>query len=156
MRTLIYKRTHNGDPDPKTGVFGNHDCMGSVRAWPFGALIGIGGLGQEPRGHCIDGKLTWIGIGPLSIDHTARGPQLVFRHFWYRGEEGPMLKTKYPTLARRMYDRNIRTLMHSPSAEPALDRDVEKILRLAENAPASAGLAHRGKSADKRSDRLCR
>ena len=29
MRTLIYKRTHTGDPDPKTGVFGNNDCMGS-------------------------------------------------------------------------------------------------------------------------------
>src|SRR4051812_45820013 len=48
MRTLVYKRTHSGDPDPKMGVFGNHDCMGEVRAWPFDAVIGIGGVGQQP------------------------------------------------------------------------------------------------------------
>jgi hypothetical protein len=107
MRTWIYKRTHSGDPDPKTGVFGNHDCMG---AWQFDAVIGIGGVGQEPQSHRIAGKLTWIGIGPHAIDHTGRGPQLVFRHFWYRGEEGPMLQTNYPALSSRMYDRNVRVI----------------------------------------------
>ncbi len=40
MRTLIYKRTHSGDPDPETGVFGNHDCMGRVKDWQFDAVIG--------------------------------------------------------------------------------------------------------------------
>ena len=34
MRTLIYKRTHPGDPDVD-GLFGIHDCMGQVRAWSF-------------------------------------------------------------------------------------------------------------------------
>ena len=31
MRTLIYKRTHSGDPDPTSGRFGVRDCMGKVR-----------------------------------------------------------------------------------------------------------------------------
>ena len=39
MRTLIYKRTHPGDPDAK-GRFGIYDCMGRVRAWDFEAVIG--------------------------------------------------------------------------------------------------------------------
>ena len=42
MRTLIYKRTHPGDPDEK-GRFGICDCMGRVRAWDFEAVIGVGG-----------------------------------------------------------------------------------------------------------------
>ena len=48
-RTLIYKRTHTGDPDPKAGVFGNNDCMGTVRKRDFDAVIGIGGIGPEPK-----------------------------------------------------------------------------------------------------------
>ncbi len=153
--------TRPGDPDPKTGVFGNHDCMGEVRAWRFNAVIGIGGVGQEPHSRGIARKLTWIGIGPQAIDHNGRGPQLVFRHFWYRGEQGPMLETNYPALASRMYDRNVRVLIHSPSSEhhAALDREVKKILRLAEHASASDGPANRGKLADKRSvrpNRVCR
>jgi hypothetical protein len=49
MRTLIYKRTHPGDPDT-TGRFGVCDCMGRVRTWDFEAVIGVGGLSHEPRG----------------------------------------------------------------------------------------------------------
>jgi hypothetical protein len=166
MRTLIYKRTHSGDPDPKTGVFGNHDCVGEVREWPFDAVIGIGGIGQEPQDHRIAGKLTWIGVGPLAIGHTGRGPQLTFQHFWYRGEKGPMLQTNYPALASRMYDRNVRVLMHSPSPNEqqdskiaALDRDVREILHLAMDASPSNGSAERGKSSGKstvRPNRVCR
>jgi hypothetical protein len=150
MRTLIYKRTHSGDPDPETGVFGNHDCMGKVRDWPFDAVIGIGGVGQEPRNHRIAGKLTWVGIGPQAIGYTSRGPQLIFRHFWYRGKDGPLLEENYPALASRMYDnKNVRFILkHSPSPgghqdnkTAALDHDVEKILAMA--APPSKGPAER-------------
>jgi hypothetical protein len=42
MNTLVYKRTHTGDPD-ESGIFGIHDCMGQVRGWNFGAVIGVGG-----------------------------------------------------------------------------------------------------------------
>jgi len=52
MRTLIYKRTHTGDPDAN-GCFGIYDCMGRVRALDFDAVIGIGGIGSEAQ---------WAGI----------------------------------------------------------------------------------------------
>jgi hypothetical protein len=48
MRTLIYKRTHHGDPDP-AGRFGIHDCMGRVRTWSLEAVIGVGGIGADPE-----------------------------------------------------------------------------------------------------------
>jgi hypothetical protein len=44
MRTLVYKRTHNGDPDAE-GRFGIHDCMGQVRSYGYEAVIGVGGVG---------------------------------------------------------------------------------------------------------------
>ena len=49
MRTLVYLRTHNGDPDEED-VFGIHDCMGQVRSWRFEAVIGVGGMSASlPR-----------------------------------------------------------------------------------------------------------
>jgi hypothetical protein len=155
MRTLIYKRTHCGDPDPKTGVFGNYDCMGSVRGHRFDAVIGIGGIGREPRDHGIAGKLTWIGIGAQKFDDPdrpkARGPQVSFRHFLYLREDGPLLERDYPALASRMYDKNVRALIrslatvrrHSVSKISDLDGDVRKILRLGMAAPPSNRLAAR-------------
>ena len=62
MRTLIYKRTHHGDPDA-TGQFGIHDCMGRGRAWDFEAVIGVGGVGPEPRSQGLDCKVNWIILG---------------------------------------------------------------------------------------------
>lgn len=115
MPTLIYKRTHNGDPDPHTGTFGNHDCMGRVRAWPFDAVIGVGGAGTEPVRWNIAGKVTWVGIGvhpgqPAGPDH--RGPTVMFDHFLYLGEDGPLLADLAPNLAARMYGHNVRAVMH--------------------------------------------
>ena len=91
MRTLIYKRTHCGDPDPNTGVFGNKDCMKSIRERQFDAVIGIGGIGQEPKGYGIDGKLNWIGIGPSSHGRHAKSGsrRLIFRRFKHFGQAGP-------------------------------------------------------------------
>lgn len=147
MRTLIYKRTHIGDPDPETGVFGNNDCMGSVRERQFDAVIGIGGIGREPKSHGIAGKLNWIGIDPIhdGRDSYSRGPRLRFHHFQYLGKDGPPLDEKYPALASRMYDKKVRIFMHSPSpAGGRLDQDVKNILRLAEAAPRSKQPAKRG------------
>ena len=87
MRTLIYKRTHSGDPDPASGVFGNANCMRSVRAWPFDAVIGIGGIGPEPTRKGIAGKLTWIGIGPHKTGDPRR-PHVTFDHFLYLAKRG--------------------------------------------------------------------
>ena len=146
MRTLIYKRTHSGDPDGEAGIFGNHDCMGSVRGWYYDAVIGIGGIGQEPESHGIAGKLTWVGIGPIFDYHhlqNSRGPKVRFQHFLDLGEHGPLLRKKYPALATRVYDRNVRILMHAPSlgTKSALDHDVENILRSAKRKPPSKGTA---------------
>jgi hypothetical protein len=134
MRTLVYKRTHSGDPDPVSGVFGNHGCMGSVRGWKFDAVIGIGGVGSEPSRHRIAGKLTWVGIGPHKTGDPRR-PRVTFDHFLYFGEDGPPFAEIAPILARHVYDRNVRVIMDSLSdAERA---ETSRILRAALTAPAS-------------------
>jgi|HubBroStandDraft_6_1064221.scaffolds.fasta_scaffold382330_2 hypothetical protein len=135
MRTLIYKRTHEGDPGPQTGVFGNHDCMGTVRGWRFDAVIGIGGIRPWPECKGIARRLTWVGIGPHKIGEPSR-PRVMFDHFRYYRNGGPLLKEKAPALARRMYDKNVRVITScSLSSEERLD--VERILGLARNAPPS-------------------
>jgi hypothetical protein len=135
MRTLIYKRTHNGDPDPETGEFGNHNCMGQVRGWDFNAVIGIGGIGQEAKRNRIARKLTWVGIGPhKSGDSSCL--RVTFDHFLYYGEEGPFLETVAPALARRMYGGNVRLILDaSLSTKGRLE--VAKILDTARAAPPS-------------------
>lgn len=140
MRTLIYKRTHSGDPDPRTGLFGNNNCMGIVRGWSFDAVIGIGGIGQEPERNGIARKLTWVGIGPHKTGDPRR-PLVTFEHFLYDGEQGPLLKEIAPALARRMYCKNVRVLIHSLSSEERWE--VEKLLDLARDAPPSSQLAKR-------------
>ncbi len=137
MRTLIYKRTHEGDPHPKKGLFGNNDCMGKVRGWPFDAVIGIGGIGREAERNGIARKLTWVGVGANKKGEPGR--QLVtFDRFRYYGEQGRLLEEIAPVLARHMYGKNVRVLINLSSEER---REVKKILRLAEDAPPSNQLA---------------
>lgn len=140
MRTLIYKRTHSGDPDPASGVFGNADCMRSVRAWPFDAVIGIGGIGPEPIRNGIAGKLTWVGIGAHKTGDTLR-PRVAFEHFLYFGDNGRSFTTLAPILAAHIYGRNVRTIMNSLSDKERAE--TERILRMALDAPASAALLRR-------------
>jgi hypothetical protein len=136
MRTLIYKRTHHGDPD-KTGQFGIHDCMGQVRKWDFEAVIGVGGVGPEPRSHRLDGKVNWIGIGPHKrAAADRRGPIVTFDHFVFYGSDGPDFEKLAPSLAERIYSTNVRAIMKGISAEQ--QREVDKILGLAKHAPASS------------------
>ena len=161
MRTLIYKRTHSGDPDPESGVFGNHDCMGTVKGWRYEAVIGIGGIGPEPKRNRIAGRLTWVGIGPHKVFDNPKNPdspRVTFDHFWYRGERGPLLDAVYPVFARRMYEKNVRVLIHpSPHTEVrhsvGLDRDIKKILGLAKRAPSSGKLRKRKLDS---ASRICR
>lgn len=133
-RTLIYKRTHVGDPDA-FGRFGIHGCMGRVRAWPFEAVIGIGGLGDEPTSHGIDRRVTWVGIGPRhSVAHDTRGPLVTFDHFVLLDQKGPLLHELAPRLAKRMYGGRVRALLNCSSGEAD---EVARILQLAANAPPS-------------------
>ncbi len=136
MRTLIYKRTHPGDPD-LDGRFGIDDCMGRVRSWKFDAVIGVGGMSGEPRGHGLDGKVNWIGIGPhRRTMPDKRGPVVTFDHFWFRGPDGPEFEVLAPRLAQRIYSKNIRVLMNGLSDEERAE--VATVLKLAEDAPPSA------------------
>ncbi len=136
MRTLVYKRTHNGDPDCRTGIFGNHDCMGKVRGWEYDAVIGVGGIGPQARDEDIAGKLTWVGIGPHVIDR--RRMLIGFDRFLYYGPNGPLLKTKYKALAKRMYGNGVRVIIDGLT--PAERIDADRILALAKRAAPSKGL----------------
>jgi len=137
MKTLIYKRTHHGDPDEQ-GVFGINDCMGQVRAWNFEAVIGVGGLGPEPRSHGLDGKVNWIGIGPHKRAVAGkRGPVVTFDNFVFYGSSGPDFETLAPALAERIYSRNVRVTMNDLSATE--QAEVKRILSRAKGAPASRG-----------------
>src|ERR1019366_6118854 len=75
MNTLVYKRTHTGDPDI-AGVFGIHDCMGRVRRWGFEAVIGVGGKSPDPGDEDIALKINWIGINPNKTEFGDRGPRV--------------------------------------------------------------------------------
>ena len=111
MRILTYKRTHVGDPD-RYGRFGIYDCMGRVRNYSFDAVIGIGGIGREPRSFGIDRKINWVGINPKRRPRSGgRGAEVSFEKFLPLEEHGPLLKTLAPSLARRMYNGGARILL---------------------------------------------
>ena len=135
MRTLVYKRTHTGDPD-SGGRFGIHGCMGRVRAWDYDAVIGVGGLGPEPTSHGIDGRVTWIGIGPRkATGKDPRGPLVTFDHFVLYDAHGPLLHEHAPRLAKHMYEGRVRVLIN-PSPEEA--KEIARLLRRARKAPPSS------------------
>jgi hypothetical protein len=99
--------------------------MGRVRAWPFDAGIGVGGIGPEPTAYGIDRRVTWIGIGPHKARaKDPRGPLVTFDHFVLLDERGPLLRERAPRLAKRMYDRGVRALLTNDlriaCASPAL------------------------------------
>lgn len=138
MRVLVYKRTHNGDPDAK-GCFGAYDCMGTVRDREFDAVIGVGGIGSEARTNDIDGLVNWIGIGPhKQYVPGKRGPEVLFDHFLYFGTDAPDFRELAPQLAGRMYRDNVRSILDGMSE--AEQKEAERIVRLAEGEPPSPGL----------------
>jgi hypothetical protein len=111
MRILTYKRTHVGDPD-QYGRFGIYDCMGRVRNYAFDAVIGVGGIGQEPKSFGIDRKINWVGINPKrKLSVGGKGVEVTFKKFLRLEEDGPLLETLAPSLARRMYDGGARILL---------------------------------------------
>jgi hypothetical protein len=141
MRVLIYKRTHVGDPSDK-GVFGCHDCMGTVRGREYSAVIGIGGVGAEPRSFGIDGKVNWVGIGPHKAVEPrlgSRRPLVTFDHFSLFDNRGPEVASIAPGLAKHMYETNRRVVM-SDSLPANLQAEVQEIVRMASDSPGSMGL----------------
>lgn len=134
MKTLVYKRTHKGDPD-KNGWFGIQDCMGQVRGYSFDAVIGVGGRGSRPHRQCIAEKINWIGLGARKKRHAARrGPLVTFQHFRLYEEKGDYLRTRAPILAKHLYSKNARILLNFTPAER---KEVRRILNMAKTAPCS-------------------
>ena len=111
MRILTYKRTHTGDPNDG-GVFGVNNCMGRVRDLSYHAVIGIGGIGAEPRSYNIDGKITWVDICPTKIPgEEGHGVIVTFQRFVLFDAAGPALSSLAPALAKRMYQGRVRYLL---------------------------------------------
>lgn len=128
MRVLIYKRTHDGDPDDR-GCFGVLDCMGVVRSLEYDAVIGIGGIGPEARAAGIAGKINWIGLTPSkTVDADKRGPLVTFASFLNFGTDGPDFTALAPILAGRIYTNNIRYLIVELTED---DNEIRSILALA-------------------------
>lgn len=138
MRTLVYKRTHPGDPN-SSGHFGCEDCMGRVRSWDFDAVIGVGGLGAQSSSHGLEGKINWVGVGPRKhLCPSGRGPVVGFDHFVLFEDEGPDFASLAPTLAGRLFRENVRVLLHDVDARER--KEIGRILELATDAEPSKPL----------------
>ena len=127
MRILTYKRTHIGDPDP-TGRFGIYDCMGRIRLLDFDAVIGVGGVGAEPRSYGIDRKVNWVGVGATKQRYPGRaGVVVTFEEFRLLEEQGPPLEELAPVLAKRMYEGRARILLdgYTPEEEAEAEAIIE-------------------------------
>ncbi|WP_338919390.1 hypothetical protein V0M98_18590 [Pseudomonas silesiensis] len=140
MRILTYKRTHTGDPDP-TGQFGINNCMGRVRNWSFDAVIGVGGIGPEPRIYGIDGRVTWVGRNPSWSPHPLGHGQIVtFESFALLEHTGPLLSSLAPYLARRMYEKGARILLKDYSQEEQAEAEALLFFLLGNSSsPATIG-----------------
>jgi hypothetical protein len=143
--TLVYKRTHKGDPN-LSGIFGIHDCMGQDRGWAYEAVIGVGGKRPRPKHRDIACKINWVGIGPLRREHDDpvwdaarrpgwnkkfKGPLVQFKFFRLWDEEGPYLRELAPKLFSHMFiERQVRALT-SDSLRREMQDEVQGILRWA-------------------------
>jgi hypothetical protein len=139
MRVLIYKRTHQGDPD-SSGWFGQGGCMGRVRCWNFDAVIGVGGMGSEPVKNGIAYKLNWIGIGAHKENHQKNGgPVVTFKHFCLFENTGKELSIIAQYLAERLYSKNPPRLFFSDNSTlNTREKDeIERILKMARDARPS-------------------
>jgi hypothetical protein len=135
MKTLVYKRTHIGDPDER-GCFGIEDCMGRVRGYKFESVIGVGGKSSQPRSQGIAEKLNWIGLGARKqAAKNRKAPVVTFEHFILYEDAGENIHDLAPVLARHLLAKNARVLVNFTHAEQI---EVNKILDMAKNAPRSA------------------
>lgn len=151
MKILVYKRTHVGDPGPD-GCFGVHDCMGAVRDREYDAVIGVGGIGSEPKFHGIAGTVNWIGVGPHKTYNGKRGPEVTFDHFVYYGCDGADFVGCAPVLAKHMYDQNVRSILHGLTEVEYAEARV--IVAWADGAPPSPLL--KGDTGDERAFSACK
>lgn len=130
MRILIYKRTHTGDPNVGR-QFGNEGCMGRVRGFAFDAVIGVGGIGGQPRKQGISGKINWVGRNPRKSRNPvdARGPLVSFDSLDFRlfEQQGPSFLEHAPLLAKKVFGNRSRFVFRSLT--PAEQREAELLIR---------------------------
>jgi hypothetical protein len=109
--------------------------MGRVRSWDFDAVIGVGGK-HPNRGHeDLARKINWIGLRP-HWKKGRKGHLVTFDRFCLWEEKGPPLKEIAPRLYKYMYkDANVRVVL-SKSRPPELQKEIQDILDLAQNAQA--------------------
>ena len=125
MNTLVYKRTHRGDPCEE-GIFGCNNCMRSVRCRSFDAVIGVGGKSQWPREQGIARKLNWIGRNARKSGLAEDGfPTIVFDWFVLWNEEGPDFKGLAPRLYEYMFKKG-HDVRHVMSSSNCLSRKMRK------------------------------
>lgn len=134
---LIYKRTHKGDPD-SNGIFGIHNCMGSIRDREYDAVIGIGGKRPWKRFEGIGLRVNWVGIVPTKHDGSGGKASLVtFSKFCLFDEKGPFVKKIAPRLYKHMYVDAHRRVVMSSSLSSAVLGEVIEILKLADKCAGS-------------------
>ncbi|HEA3089964.1 TPA: hypothetical protein RVR74_002281 [Aeromonas salmonicida] len=132
-RILVYKRTHTGDPS-LAGDFGVNDCMGKIREYDYDAVIGVGGIGDEPAKYGIQRKVNWVGIksgqSPKLI--SARGDIIHFNEFVLLEHQGPYFEVLAPLLAKRLYEGRARFILSSLSQQELIEanRVIEYCLKL--------------------------
>ena len=103
MKILVYKRTHDNDPDNK-GQFGVNDCMGRIRNYDYDAVIGIGAKYTDPGSEGLSLKINWIGVKPLRTNSFNNGnPIVCFERFKHFHDKGDYIPNKYPHLYEYMY-----------------------------------------------------
>lgn len=140
---LIYKRTHTGDPNSE-GVFGCHDCMGTIRNRKFTDVIGIGGICPDSGYENMAEKINWIGIGATKLELVDnRAMEVVFDHFCLLEEDGELVEKIAPNLYKHMYleeKSKSRRSVHSTSLPVAALKEAFEILEMAKNYSPSKNL----------------
>ena len=134
MATLVYKMTHKGDPDSDLGWWGVKDCMGQVRSFPFGAVIGIGGRSWWKNQISRVGEIVWVGLEPDKMPIRGKRPKVRFAHFRYFCEGELLLSKIARELDKAMQSCRFKLYDFSRVEE----QEIEKILALARKAGHSA------------------
>lgn len=150
MNTLIYKRTHRGDPNSE-GTFGCHDCMGRVRGFLFDAVIGVGGKRPWPKDADMALKINWIGLNPYRVGISKRGhPVLKFQFFRLWNSKGPDFKDYAKRLYRHMFVDGNRRFVLSESLPTDMQNEVADMLRRLQNYSPGRPLGIEEKNSSKR------
>ena len=133
MRIYIYKLTHIGDPNPD-GLWGYCGCTGSFLNGTYDAVIGLAGWSHKIK--ALRTNVAWIGLRPEKIGRLLGIDVHRLEHLLI--DPGIDVRTKAPKLFEKMFAVHRRTpYVHEHGSDPKLDRELNKILQLAENAPSS-------------------